>query len=363
MRSIRLVLVGFNRLAGRKPHVADAALRRRRSPSSCRCTTRRGASRRRCATCWRWIIRTASCSSSSSATAARMIRWNARVPRATAWSTRSACRRAPARPRDSTRDSNARPARSSCSPTRASCSSRRRCAGWSRTSRIQRSAASPARTTSKARQTEGFYGRLELLLRREEARLHSIAGASGCFYAQRRDTCKRFVAGMAPDFLSVLVTVTAGHRALAEPAARGSMTATSSQRAEFTRKVRTFLRGITALFGNAASAEPVRAIPLSVSSSGRTSCCAGSRRCRWSVRWSHRGCCGNMLSISSPSSRRSSATRSRWRASFGRALAARVTLVRLAAFFVLVNAAAFKALLLWISGSRLEVWEPTRRPG
>jgi hypothetical protein len=45
------------------------------------------------------------------------------------------------------------------------------------------------------------------------------------------------------------------------------------------------------------------------------------------------------------------------------ALAERVSLVRLAAFFVLVNAAAFKALLLWISGVRLEVWEPTRRPG
>ena len=45
------------------------------------------------------------------------------------------------------------------------------------------------------------------------------------------------------------------------------------------------------------------------------------------------------------------------------AIAARVSLIRLSAFFVLVNAAAFKALLLWLGGSRLEVWEPTRRPG
>ncbi len=52
--------------------------------------------------------------------------------------------------------------------------------------------------------SEGLYGRIELLLRREEARLHSIAGASGCFYAQRRALCQPFVAGMAPDFLSVL---------------------------------------------------------------------------------------------------------------------------------------------------------------
>lgn len=210
--------------------------------------------------------------------------------------------------------------------------------------------------------SEGLYGRLELLFRREEARLHSIAGASGCFYGQRRSTCKPFVPGMAPDFLSVLVTVTGGHRALAEPAARGSMTATSSQRAEFTRKVRTFLRGITALFGNAHLLNPLRHPAFSF------------------ILWSHKlmrwlapipmACCliaawllraeplyfalfiaqvvcyvVGILGLVWP------------------ALAARVSLVRLSGFFLLVNAAAFKALLLWLSGSRLEVWEPTRRPG
>jgi hypothetical protein len=30
---------------------------------------------------------------------------------------------------------------------------------------------------------------------------------------------------------------------------------------------------------------------------------------------------------------------------------------------VLVNIAALKALALWLSGSRVEIWEPTRRPG
>jgi hypothetical protein len=44
------------------------------------------------------------------------------------------------------------------------------------------------------------------------------------------------------------------------------------------------------------------------------------------------------------------------------AVAERLGLVRLAAFFVLVNLAALQALLRWVSGERLEVWEPTRRP-
>ena len=106
--------------------------------------------------------------------------------------------------------------------------------------------------------SEGLYGRLELLLRREEARLHSIAGASGCFYGQRRTLCEPFRPGMAPDFLSVLITARHGLRSIAEPAARGAMTSTSSPKAEYSRKVRTFLRGITALLGNSALLNPAR---------------------------------------------------------------------------------------------------------
>ena len=106
--------------------------------------------------------------------------------------------------------------------------------------------------------TEGLYGRLELLLRREEARLHSIAGASGCFYGMRKSLCRPFRPGMAPDFLSVLDTVRSGHRALCEPKARGVMTATASTSAEYSRKTRTLLRGMTALFGNAALLNPLR---------------------------------------------------------------------------------------------------------
>jgi hypothetical protein len=42
--------------------------------------------------------------------------------------------------------------------------------------------------------------------------------------------------------------------------------------------------------------------------------------------------------------------------------AARATsAVRICAFFLLVNAAAFKAMLLWLAGVRVEVWSPTRR--
>jgi cellulose synthase/poly-beta-1,6-N-acetylglucosamine synthase-like glycosyltransferase len=209
--------------------------------------------------------------------------------------------------------------------------------------------------------SEGLYGRLELLLRREEARLHSIAGASGCFYAQRRTLCRPFVAGMAPDFLSVLVTAKAGYRSIAEPRARGSMTSTSSQKAEFNRKVRTFLRGITALMGNAGLLNPLRHPRMSF------------------ILWSHKalrwlapvamGLCllasWNLRAMPLYAAAFALQLMAYCAALAGLAwpaLARRISLLRIAGFFLIVNVAALKAIYWWLSGRRIEVWEPTRRP-
>jgi predicted LPLAT superfamily acyltransferase len=40
----------------------------------------------------------------------------------------------------------------------------------------------------------------------------------------------------------------------------------------------------------------------------------------------------------------------------------RIGVARISGFFLLVNAAAGKALLQWLAGVRQEIWEPTRRP-
>lgn len=105
---------------------------------------------------------------------------------------------------------------------------------------------------------EGLYGRYELALRRLESRLHSIVGASGSFYAQRRELCEPFVPNLAPDFLSVLRTVQRGSRAISWPGARGSMTAVEKVGDEFERKVRTVLRGLTTLRQHTALLNPLR---------------------------------------------------------------------------------------------------------
>jgi cellulose synthase/poly-beta-1,6-N-acetylglucosamine synthase-like glycosyltransferase len=105
---------------------------------------------------------------------------------------------------------------------------------------------------------EGMYGRYELFLRRLESDLHSIVGASGSFYAQRRELCGAFPAGLAPDFLSVLRTVERGFRAISEPRAAGTMSALDDTHAEFTRKVRTILRGMSTLARHRALLNPFR---------------------------------------------------------------------------------------------------------
>ena len=209
--------------------------------------------------------------------------------------------------------------------------------------------------------SEGLYGRLELLLRREEARLHSIAGASGCLYAMRKSLCRPFRAGMAPDFLSVLDTVRAGLRALAEPAARGTMTATASTGAEFSRKTRTFLRGITALFGNAGLLNPLRHPAFSF-------ILVSHKLMRWVAFVPLAACLVSAFLLQG---------QPLYRAAFygqlalyalagiglqSPAVAQRSPLIRLAAFFVLVNAAAARAFGQWLAGVRQEVWDPTRRP-
>lgn len=103
---------------------------------------------------------------------------------------------------------------------------------------------------------EAIYGRYELLLRRLESEVHSIVGASGSFYAQRRALCQPFTEGLAPDFLSVLRVVEQGARAVSEPLAVGYMSSLADHRREFERKVRTGIRGLTTLFAHAHLLNP-----------------------------------------------------------------------------------------------------------
>lgn len=207
---------------------------------------------------------------------------------------------------------------------------------------------------------EGLYGRYELWLRRLESDVGSIVGVSGCFYAQRADLIKRFGEGAAPDFLSALDCLESGYRVIANPKAVGYMSAVSGSRREFQRKVRTVIRGMTALFSRARLLNPVRYPWASFS-------LFSHKVMRWLVpvfmlallvvnvglldEWLYQlSLCVQVLAYASavvPFV-------------FPRA-ADRSGLMRASSFFLLANAAILVAWFQYLVGVRQEIWGPSSR--
>lgn len=207
---------------------------------------------------------------------------------------------------------------------------------------------------------EGLYGRYELWLRQLESKTVSIAGASGSFYAERKAIVKDFQEGMAPDFLSVLNALEAGYRAISTRDAVGNMSAASTSTAEFSRKVRTVIRGMTALFAKRRLLNPFR-YP------GAAFVLLSHKLMRWLVPFFLIGLIVSSIALAS-----------NWK--FGAFVIAQITfyaigllgliwqrllestaVVRVAAYFTLANAAIAMAWVKYIFGTRQEIWGPTRR--
>jgi cellulose synthase/poly-beta-1,6-N-acetylglucosamine synthase-like glycosyltransferase len=208
---------------------------------------------------------------------------------------------------------------------------------------------------------EGLYGRYELFVRRRESEIGSIVGASGSFYAQRRHLCEPFVANLAPDFWSVLRVVEQGYRAISEPTAVGSMTQLASMSDEFTRKVRTLLRGITTLWRYAYLMNPFAygffAIQL-----------LSHKLARWLVPFFLAGAFVASAALA-PSSWFYLAAFAGQLLLYVLALAAHLEvpaigagrLARVAYYFTAVNYATLVAWLKYFGGVRQEIWTPTQR--
>ena len=94
---------------------------------------------------------------------------------------------------------------------------------------------------------EGLYVRYEMWLRRLEGRVKSLVGLSGSFFAVRRDVLERWDAAIPSDFASAINTVRAGLVAISDPRVRGIYRDIKDPAREYSRKVRTALRGMAAL--------------------------------------------------------------------------------------------------------------------
>lgn len=101
----------------------------------------------------------------------------------------------------------------------------------------------------EANRGEAGYVGFEMWLRSLETRAGSIVGASGCFFAVRRELFDvLFPVALSRDFASALVAVENGFRAVSVDDAVCLVPRTRSLRAEFRRKVRTMTRGLETLW-------------------------------------------------------------------------------------------------------------------
>lgn len=208
---------------------------------------------------------------------------------------------------------------------------------------------------------EALYGRYELFIRRRESRLHSIVGASGCFYAQRRVLCAPFTPALAPDFLSVLRTVDQGFRATADPEARGQMTAVAGSGREFERKVRTLLRGMTALGAFTHLLNPLRFGMFSVA-------LFSHKILRWLVPVFLLAALAGSAALAPASNFYLGllAAQLAFYALAAAGLSPRLSAAaglpgKVAAWFVVTNAAALVAWAKYLGGARQELWAPSER--
>lgn len=97
----------------------------------------------------------------------------------------------------------------------------------------------PAASRSQVGEGSGFYWRYETFIRRKEALVDSMVGATGPIYAIRRALFRPLPPILLDDVLLPLSVVRQGYRVLYEPRALAYDRVVETARAEFKRKLRT----------------------------------------------------------------------------------------------------------------------------
>jgi len=105
---------------------------------------------------------------------------------------------------------------------------------------------------------EGAYVRYEMWLRQLESARRGLVGLSGSFFAIRRDLVTSWDASIPSDFTCALLAARARRVAITDPRVRGIYKDVADPSAEYGRKVRTAIRGMTAVLRNAQVLNPFR---------------------------------------------------------------------------------------------------------
>jgi cellulose synthase/poly-beta-1,6-N-acetylglucosamine synthase-like glycosyltransferase len=207
---------------------------------------------------------------------------------------------------------------------------------------------------------EGAYVRYEMWLRSMESRVAGLVGLSGSFFAARKRVCEQWDILSPSDFNTALNCARAGMRAVTSPDVLGYYKDLADPRKEYQRKVRTVLRGITAIARHPDVLNPFRFGLYA-----------------WQV-WSHKimrwlvpYLLLALLVVSVPLAARGgiySLALAAQLAFYGVALLAHFSrrlrnhaLPKLIYFFVQVNIGLADASLRFLGGQRMATWQPSAR--
>lgn len=207
---------------------------------------------------------------------------------------------------------------------------------------------------------EGAYVKYEMWLRSMESDLAGLVGLSGSFFAARKSVCQQWDIHSPSDFNTGLNCARAGFRAVTAPDVLGFYKDLSDPQKEYQRKVRTVLRGITAI----ARHPDVLSLPRY----GLFAFQVWSHKImRWGVPWFL-----VLLFLLNfrllGSGAFYSLTFLGQLAFYGIAIAAHINagvksnaIARLIYFFVQVNIGIADATLRFVSGKRMTTWQPSLR--
>jgi cellulose synthase/poly-beta-1,6-N-acetylglucosamine synthase-like glycosyltransferase len=207
---------------------------------------------------------------------------------------------------------------------------------------------------------EGAYVKYEMWLRRLESERAGLVGLSGSFFAVRRDVLKDWDPTIPSDFACALMTNRAGLVAVSDPEVRGIYKDIKDPRKEYQRKVRTAVRGMTGLMRLAGVLNPFRY--------GLFAFQVWSHKVmRWLVPWF---LFGLLVSAFVLRDERPLYEWALWLQLAGYALVVMahvvgrlraIAPVRIGYYFVQANLALAHAAILFVSGKRIVVWDPSIR--
>ena len=113
--------------------------------------------------------------------------------------------------------------------------------------------------TGEATQGESGYVGYEMWVRALETRVAGIVGASGCFYAIRKELHGHLVPeALSRDFAAPLIARLHGYQSVSVDRAVAYVPRTTSLKAEYRRKVRTMTRGLETLYYQRALLNPLQ---------------------------------------------------------------------------------------------------------